>query len=276
MPTRFIVDGFDPKDVLWSKVKSLTGTTSGSLAVNIPVTFRVPPSSCPPVSCDQLLVQHARLHFRPDFRRGQKPCCRIRHSFRPSSLCSSFRSDYDRLSVDKIGSLVLLQTSFGERRSRQDLQRILHEPEALKGPVFPWRHQDSSMADPDPTGVRAKDIRRLCKNVIDLHPVYLAMLYAVGLTTIWKHVGHHSVFKDAAISMSQFLKFLMARGIPKKSDHQRVIEYENERVLAAKRKAQAAKDKAVGKRAATRGSFPTNEEEEDSAFVLCFIKLRGR
>ncbi|GKE89711.1 hypothetical protein Tco_1567186, partial [Tanacetum coccineum] len=82
-----------------------------------------------------------------------------------------------------------------------------------------------------------------------------------------------------ATSMSQFLKFPMAGGvragkgttlvaneviyqhttpplpsssqIPEKSDHQKVVEYENERVLAAKRKAQAAKDRAVGKRVAT-------------------------
>nr|GEU90894.1 hypothetical protein [Tanacetum cinerariifolium] len=42
--------------------------------------------------------------------------------------------------------------------------------------------------------------------------------------------------------------------IPKKSDHPRVVEYENEMILTAKRKAQAAKDRAVGKRAATEGA----------------------
>ncbi|GJU51264.1 hypothetical protein Tco_1220819 [Tanacetum coccineum] len=152
--------------------------------------------------------------------------------------------------------------------------------------AMPWRHQDSSVADPDPTDIRAEDIRRLCENVIDLHPVHPAMLYAVGLTTIWKHVGLHPVFKDGdetvATSMSQFLKFPMARGvhvgkgttlaaneatpqhttlplpsrtqIPEKSNHQKVVEYENERVLAAKRKAQVAKDRAAGKRAATEGT----------------------
>ncbi|GKC31498.1 hypothetical protein Tco_1038792 [Tanacetum coccineum] len=140
------------------------------------------------------------------------------------------------------------------------------------------------------------------------------MLYAVGLTTIWKHVGHHPVFKDGkgtcnvivlplfvyairslcfvltcfalsflvVTSMSQFLKFPMAGGvrvvkgttlaanevipqhttpplplgsqIPEKSDHQKVVEVENERVLAAKRKAQVAKDRAAGKRAVTEGA----------------------
>ncbi|GJS86120.1 hypothetical protein Tco_0752661 [Tanacetum coccineum] len=83
--------------------------------------------------------------------------------------------------------------------------------------AMPWRHQDSSVADPAPTGVCAEDIRRLCENIIDLRPVHPAMLYAVGLTTIWKHVGHHLVFKDGegtvSTSMSQFLKFRMARGV---------------------------------------------------------------
>ncbi|GJW65609.1 hypothetical protein Tco_0117493, partial [Tanacetum coccineum] len=60
--------------------------------------------------------------------------------------------------------------------------------------AMPWRHQDSSVADLAPTDVRAKDIRRLCENVIDLRPVHPAMLYAIGLTTIWKRVGHHLVF----------------------------------------------------------------------------------
>ncbi|GKG15827.1 hypothetical protein Tco_0358150, partial [Tanacetum coccineum] len=79
------------------------------------------------------------------------------------------------------------------------------------------RHQDSSVADLAPTGVRTEDVCRLCKNVIDLHPVHPTMLYAIGLMTIWKHVGHHSVFKDGegtvATSMSQFLKFSMAGGV---------------------------------------------------------------
>ncbi|GJV43183.1 hypothetical protein Tco_1427719 [Tanacetum coccineum] len=105
----------------------------------------------------------------------------------------------NRLPADKIGSLVLLRTSFGERRSRQDFQR------------------DSSVADPAPTSIHAEDIRRLCENVIDLRPVHPAMLYAVSLTTIWKHVGHHPVFKDGdgtvATSMSLFLKFPMAGGV---------------------------------------------------------------
>nr|GEU43936.1 hypothetical protein [Tanacetum cinerariifolium] len=149
--------------------------------------------------------------------------------------------------------------------------------------AMPWRHQDSSTADPPLTGVRAEDIRRLCENVINLRPVHLKMLYAVGLTTIWKHVGHHSVFKDGEGAGNViFLKFSMAGGvrigkgiafatdevipqhttpplhsgssIPKKSNHQKVVKVENERVLAAKRKAHAAKDRAVGNRTDIEGA----------------------
>ncbi|GJW79433.1 hypothetical protein Tco_0143408 [Tanacetum coccineum] len=140
--------------------------------------------------------------------------------------------------------------------------------------AMPWRHQDSSVADLAPTGVRAEDIRRLYENVIDLRPVHPAMLYAVGLTTIWKHVGHHPVFKDGegmvATSMSQFLKFLVAKGvrfgkgtnltaneaipqhttvplpsgtqIPEKSDHQ----------------------KSSWEESCHRRHFPTNKEEENN------------
>ncbi|GKD44215.1 hypothetical protein Tco_1268860 [Tanacetum coccineum] len=54
------------------------------------------------------------------------------------------------------------------------------------------------------------------KNVIDLRPVHPWMLYEIGLTTIWKHVGHHPKFKDGegnvAASMSEFLKFPIASG----------------------------------------------------------------
>ncbi|GKF89506.1 hypothetical protein Tco_0263469, partial [Tanacetum coccineum] len=139
----------------------------------------------------------------------------------------------------------------------------------------------SSVVDSPPTGVQAEDVRRLCENVIDLRPVHPVMLYAVGFTTIWKHVGHHLVFKDGegtvATSMSQFLKFLMAGDIPEKSDYQKVVEHENERVLAAKRKAQAAKDRAVGKRAATEGASqrPKKKKTSPLSFALSDSEADG-
>ncbi|GJR88565.1 hypothetical protein Tco_0212576 [Tanacetum coccineum] len=145
------------------------------------------------------------------------------------------------------------------------------------------------MVGPAPTGIRIEDVLWLCKNVIDLRPIHPAMLYAIGLMTIWKHMGHHPVFKDGegtvATSMSQFLKFSMAGGvrigkgtalaanevipqhttpplpfgsqIPDKSDHQKEVEYENERVLA-----QAAKDRAIGKSDATEGASQRKKKKK--------------
>nr|GEU64782.1 hypothetical protein [Tanacetum cinerariifolium] len=144
-----------------------------------------------------------------------------------------------------------------------------------------WSHQDSSVADPSPTSVRAEDIRCLCENVIDLRPVHPAMLYTIGLSTIWKHVEYHPVFKDGegtvVTGLSQFLKFPMAGGIPEKSDHQRVVEYENERVLAAKRKAQAAKDRVAEKRAATEGASqrPKKKKTSPLSFALSDSEADG-
>ncbi|GKC09053.1 hypothetical protein Tco_1000663 [Tanacetum coccineum] len=194
---------------------------------------------------------------------------------------------------------------------------------------------DSSVADPPPTGVRAEDIRRLCEHVIDLRPVHPAMLYAVGLTTIWKHVGHHPVFKDGegngsiivlplfayvtrllhflliclvlsfavATSVFEFLKFPMAGGvrvgkgtalaanevipqhstpplpsgdpIPEKIDHQKVIEFENERVLAAKRKTQAAKDRAAGERSAAEGASRHTKKRKIALMYFALDESKG-
>nr|GEV78786.1 hypothetical protein [Tanacetum cinerariifolium] len=59
------------------------------------------------------------------------------------------------------------------------------------------------------------------------------------------------VDKIVATSMPESLKFPMARGVRvgkgmALADNERVVEYENERVLAAKQKAQASKDRAIG------------------------------
>ncbi|GJT20966.1 hypothetical protein Tco_0890903 [Tanacetum coccineum] len=160
--------------------------------------------------------------------------------------------------------------------------------------AMPWRHQDSSVADPSPTGIRAEDIRRLCENVIDLLPVHLAMLYAIGLTTIWKHVGYHPVFKDGertgvrvgkgvALAANEVIPqhttphLPFGSQIPEISDHQKVVEYENKRVLAAKRKAQAAKDIAVGKRVATEGASqrPKKKKTTPLSFALSDSEADG-
>nr|GEU98033.1 hypothetical protein [Tanacetum cinerariifolium] len=199
------------------------------------------------------------------------------------------------------------------------MNRLPADKIGLERPIFPydrrvildamqWRHQDSSVVDPSPTGVRAEDIRHLYKNVIDLRPVHPATLYAIGLTAIWKHMGYHSVFKDGEGTSNiivLLLLFPMAGGvrvgkgvalaanevipqhttpplpfgsqIPEKSDQQRVVEYENERVLAAKRKAQAAKDRAAEKRAATKGASqrPKKKKTAPLSFTLSDSEADG-
>nr|GEY73422.1 hypothetical protein [Tanacetum cinerariifolium] len=147
------------------------------------------------------------------------------------------------------------------------------------------RHQDSSLADPPPTSVRIDDVRRLCENLIDLRPVHPAMLYVIGLTTTWKHVGHRPVFKygegTVATSMSQFLKFPMAEGVRVGKGvalvANEVVEFENKRVLATKRKAQAAKDRAVGKRDATQGASHRSKKKKTAplSFALSDFKADG-
>nr|GFA48009.1 hypothetical protein [Tanacetum cinerariifolium] len=96
---------------------------------------------------------------------------------------------------------------------------------------------------------------------LDLHPC----VPPSGLT-----MNRLPVNKIVATNMSQFLKFSMAGGIPEKSDHQKDVEYENERVLAAKRKAQAAKYRAVGKRATTEGGShrPMKKKTAPVSFAL--------
>ncbi|GKC16723.1 hypothetical protein Tco_1013505 [Tanacetum coccineum] len=119
----------------------------------------------------------------------------------------------------------------------------------------------------------------------DLHPC----VPPSGLT-----MNRLLIDKIVATNMSQILKFLMAGGVRvgkgtalaaneviphhttpplpsgsqilEKSDHQKVVKYENERVLSAKRKAQAAKDRAVGKRAATEGASHRPKKKKTAPF----------
>nr|GEU52519.1 hypothetical protein [Tanacetum cinerariifolium] len=152
--------------------------------------------------------------------------------------------------------------------------------------AMPWRHKNSSLADPPPTDVQAEDICRLCENIIDLRPVHPTMLYEIGLTTIWKHVGAPSglmvmgmhvliskvshvrgvrIGKGTALATNEAIAQHTTAHLPsgsqilEKSDYQKVVEHEDERVLAAQRKAHAAHDKAVGKRSAAE-EFANRQE----------------
>ncbi|GJW25342.1 hypothetical protein Tco_0039153 [Tanacetum coccineum] len=84
----------------------------------------------------------------------------------------------------------IADTTFPQKDKTVSTRRAI--PDAMS-----WRHHNSSVSEPSPLGVRAEDIRQLCENVVDLRLVYLVILYEIGLTTIWKHVGHHPTFKDS-------------------------------------------------------------------------------
>nr|GEZ29911.1 hypothetical protein [Tanacetum cinerariifolium] len=123
------------------------------------------------------------------------------------------------LQAQQAGSLVLLRTPYGKRRPRKNFNEFCTSLKHWKVRFFlinrrvipdamPWRHKNSSMVDPLPTSVRAEDIHRLCESIIDVRPVHPAMLYEISLTTIWKHVGYHTVLKDgegnASLNFSSF------------------------------------------------------------------------
>ncbi|GJZ37224.1 hypothetical protein Tco_0583415 [Tanacetum coccineum] len=113
--------------------------------------------------------------------------------------------------------------------------------------AMPWKHHDSRVADLPPSSIRAEDVHRLCEHVIDLRYVHAVMLYVIGLTIMWKHVGVIRPLKMAkgmvtllisgrlsspklsyallsnllllccffvlAANMSEFLRFPMAKGV---------------------------------------------------------------
>nr|GEX16266.1 hypothetical protein [Tanacetum cinerariifolium] len=192
----------------------------------------------PPVSCDQLF----RLFFRAILPSGE---------FRPSVVYSFYLP------------FSLHHMSFGSENAGDAV--------VLKFDMHVY-----------PSVMTFDEVKNLVAGYaihLDLHPC----VPPSGLTRL-------PVDKIVATSMSQFLKFHMAGGvcigngtalaagevipqhttpplpsgssIPEKSDHQKVVEVKNERVLAANRKARAAKDRAVGKRAATeRASYLTKRKK---------------
>nr|GEV32942.1 hypothetical protein [Tanacetum cinerariifolium] len=63
--------------------------------------------------------------------------------------------------------------------------------------------------------------------------------------------------------------------ILEKFDHQKVVKYENERVLAAKRKAQAAKDKAIRKRSGAEGTSRRNKKKKTDPLTFALDETEG-
>nr|GEZ19509.1 transposase (putative), gypsy type [Tanacetum cinerariifolium] len=202
----------------------------------------------------------------------------------------------NRLSADKIGGqgkiFNELCTSLKHLKDRFFLIVCRTIPDAM-----PWRHQDSTVTDPAPTGIHTEDVRRLCENVIDLRHVHPTMLYAVGHTTLWKHVGHHPILKMmkgmfpmvGGVRVGKGMALVTNKVIPQhttpplpfnsqileKSYHQKVVEYENERVLWLKGKPKRPTIELLGRELLPK-EFPSKQRRENGSFVFCSVRLRGR
>ncbi|GKA76585.1 hypothetical protein Tco_0783046, partial [Tanacetum coccineum] len=149
--------------------------------------------------------------------------------------------------------------------------------------AMPWMHHDSSVADPPPTGVQVEDIHRLCANIIDLHPVHLAMLYEIAATSMSQFLkfpmfGGVRVGKWTALTENEVIVQHTTQPLPSESqippffDYQKVIEHEDERVIPTNKKAQTARDKAIGKNAATEGTFRRSKKRKRRLCpLLCHV-----
>ncbi|GJX32651.1 hypothetical protein Tco_0242506 [Tanacetum coccineum] len=74
-----------------------------------------------------------------------------------------------------------------------------------------WRHHDSSVADPfpKPHEFNASDAAKLREVVIALHKSPPSLLYAAGLSYVWKHACHAFSLKDLkgkVVTMAEFLR----------------------------------------------------------------------
>ncbi|GJW24722.1 hypothetical protein Tco_0038533 [Tanacetum coccineum] len=79
------------------------------------------------------------------------------------------------------------------------------------------RHHDSSVADPfpRPSKYNASDVARLREVVISIRRPPLSILYAVGLSNVWKHAGRAFSIKDSegkVITMAEFLRLPNSKG----------------------------------------------------------------
>ncbi|GJV07504.1 hypothetical protein Tco_1345160 [Tanacetum coccineum] len=83
--------------------------------------------------------------------------------------------------------------------------------------AMPWRHRDSSVADPFPKfgEFSESDVERLREVVITLHKPSPSLLYSACLSHSCKHVGHVSILKDPkgkVFTMAEFLRLPNFRG----------------------------------------------------------------
>ncbi|GKD06623.1 hypothetical protein Tco_1181597 [Tanacetum coccineum] len=165
-----------------------------------------------------------------------------------------------------------------------------------------WIHHDSDVNDHVPKdGFQASDVLLLTERIINLRPVPSGLLFYGGLATRWDFPGFCPVFKDTegnVVTMSEYLRFLFLSGasiskgplltsqdrieqhtsrplpagqpIPEKIDHQKEVEVEDPKIVAAReRKARVAAKKKKRKRQGgddREGSRPVTKRKKMIAY----------
>ncbi|GKC21111.1 hypothetical protein Tco_1023261 [Tanacetum coccineum] len=126
--------------------------------------------------------------------------------------------------------------------------------------AMPWRHHNSSMVDPPPTSHVGEHLifkdGKGNGNVIAL--CYYKHVLISQVSCIWGvRIGKGTALAaNDAIAQHTTAPLPFESQILEKSDYQKVVEHEDERVLAVKRKAHAAKDKVADD--STRIGFGTH------------------
>ncbi|GKE04891.1 hypothetical protein Tco_1396909 [Tanacetum coccineum] len=94
-----------------------------------------------------------------------------------------------------------------ETRTEESSKRAGDELESDKSKKQKIDEHVKSKKDNDPEEEEMKKhIEILMEVQKDLRLVHLAMLYAIGLMTIWKHMGNHVVFKDGEWTVATSLR----------------------------------------------------------------------
>lgn len=92
-------------------------------------------------------------------------------------------------------------------------QFFLVDRRAIPIPLV-WRHLDSDVSDPTPLpeSYDGDKVARLREFLVPVHKPHPSLLYAAGLSSVWKHAGHRCVLKgpggDGNIPLYVFVLFL--------------------------------------------------------------------
>ncbi|GJR74431.1 hypothetical protein Tco_0086796 [Tanacetum coccineum] len=137
-----------------------------------------------------------------------------------------------------------------------------------------WRHHDSDFNDPVPEdGFQASDVLLLTERVIGLQPVPSGLLFYGGLATTWDFPGFCPIFKDTEgndrIEQHTVRPLPIDQTIPEKTAHQKEVEVEDPKIVAAReRKARVTAKKRERRHQGGdggEGSRPATKRKKTSA-----------